>query len=180
MRLFDKIWLHCSASRWGSAHTFDKWHREDRGWREIGYHWVILNGWTAPDQNLPWINLDGCIESGRRMDDDDKVEHNETGAHVYGANSTGVGICMVGNETFTDNQFISVKKFIGELSYKLGISYDNVYGHYEIGRLEPMFAVDKTCPNIPMEEFRAYLHGKIDLKQMQKYQLEYVISLGLL
>ena len=43
MRKIDTIVVHCSDSAWGSAKVIDQWHR-DRGWRMIGYHYVINNG----------------------------------------------------------------------------------------------------------------------------------------
>ena len=47
MREISKIILHCSDSEWGSASVIDQWHKE-RGWTEIGYHYVITNGQTEP------------------------------------------------------------------------------------------------------------------------------------
>mgnify|MGYP000758569587 FL=1 len=49
----DTIIIHCSATRAGQDFTatdIDRWHRQ-RGFRSIGYHFVI--------------RLDGTIEPGR-------------------------------------------------------------------------------------------------------------------
>lgn len=51
----------------------DRWHREDRGWRMIGYHAVV-----APD---------GSWAQGRAW--------NQIGAHVVERNRGAVGICMI-------------------------------------------------------------------------------------
>src|SRR5438270_9583625 len=37
------IVIHHSASEEGGADRFDEWHRQ-RGWDELGYHFVIGNG----------------------------------------------------------------------------------------------------------------------------------------
>ena len=50
----DTIIIHCSATRAGQDFTatdIDRWHRQ-RGFRSIGYHFVI--------------RLDGTIEPGKR------------------------------------------------------------------------------------------------------------------
>jgi len=76
MRNIDKIIIHCSATKEGNnvtASTIDQWHK-DRGWRGIGYHYVVT--------------LDGTIEYGRSI--------YETGAHVKNYNKGSIGICYIG------------------------------------------------------------------------------------
>jgi len=76
MRRVDKIIIHCSATKEGNnvnASTIDQWHR-DRGWRGIGYHYVVM--------------LDGTIEYGRSI--------YETGAHVKNHNQGSIGVCYIG------------------------------------------------------------------------------------
>ena len=51
----------------------DKWHKK-RGWRGIGYHYVIA--------------LDGTMEYGRMVD--------VPGAHVKGHNANSIGIVYIG------------------------------------------------------------------------------------
>ena len=77
MREIEKIIIHCSATIEGqniSAATIKRWHVKDRGWSDIGYHYVI--------------GLDGRIEAGRAV--------NRIGAHVKGYNKTSIGICYCG------------------------------------------------------------------------------------
>lgn len=72
----DTIIIHCSATRAGQDFTaadIDRWHRA-RGFRSIGYHFVI--------------RLDGTIEPGRDVSLD--------GAHCTGWNRRSIGICYVG------------------------------------------------------------------------------------
>ena len=72
----DTIIIHCSATRAGQDFTatdIDRWHRQ-RGFRSIGYHFVI--------------RLDGTIEPGRDVALD--------GAHCTGWNHRSIGICYNG------------------------------------------------------------------------------------
>jgi len=79
MRKIDTIVIHCSATPEGrdvSVATIRKWHK-DRGWRDIGYHYVI--------------GLNGEIWKGRPI--------RQRGAHVKGHNTGSIGICYVGGVT---------------------------------------------------------------------------------
>lgn len=70
------ITVHCSATKEGkefNSKHIDRWHK-DRGFRKIGYHYVIL--------------LDGTIEVGRF--------ESEQGAHVKSYNKGNIGICYIG------------------------------------------------------------------------------------
>ena len=64
-REITKIIIHCSATREGqniSTETIRTWHMRDRGWSDIGYHYVI--------------GLDGIIDYGRGV--------SRIGAHTKG------------------------------------------------------------------------------------------------
>ena len=93
-----EIILHCSDTRpeWlGGAPLAAKvaeirrWHMRDRGWRDIGYHWII--------------DVDGQRAAGR--------PETEVGAHVAGHNAGTLGICLIGgfgadadaDDTFADH-----------------------------------------------------------------------------
>lgn len=119
MRTINKIIIHCSAS----ANTFDigvkeitAWHKA-RGFKTVGYHYVIRRN--------------GVIENGRDLE--------QVGAHCKGHNADSIGICLVGDDKFTREQFAAL---IGTLSalYK---RYPNVklYGHRDLD------TQGKTCPN---------------------------------
>ena len=77
MREINKIIIHCSATKEGdtsvNAALIDQWHKS-RGWKGIGYHFVIL--------------IDGTIELGRMVD--------QVGAHVKNMNQSSIGICYIG------------------------------------------------------------------------------------
>lgn len=78
------------------------WHVNHNGWRDIGYHRIILH----PDSddlkhkdktNLVWSDL---VKQGRYLNEDEWLEYNEVGAHTYGFNPVSVGICVVGGPKY--------------------------------------------------------------------------------
>ena len=125
MRKINKLIVHCSATPEGREVTveeIDKWHKI-RGFRKIGYHYVIY--------------LDGSIHKGR--------DEKEIGAHCIGYNANSIGICYVGGvlkdgktpkDTRTDVQKQSLIKLLRELKAKYPDA--TIHGHRE-------FAA-KACP----------------------------------
>lgn len=152
MKTWKKIVIHCSASFWGSAPEIRKWHTDPKpkgnGWSDIGYHYVIDNGFLRPGFMLG--SFDGSIEVGRQLDGDQFAEKEEMGAHAYGFNRDSIGICLVGKDSFTAKQMSSLLSLVNDLQNHYEISSENVVGHYE---LDPK----KTCPNINMSSFRDIL-----------------------
>tara|TARA_R100001244_G_scaffold36527_1_gene33465 strand:- start:971 stop:1516 length:546 start_codon:yes stop_codon:yes gene_type:complete len=129
-----KIIIHCSDSNWGSAKVIDEWHR-DRGFDEIGYHYVILN--DSRYYNLNESSADGIVEPGRSID--------IQGAHCLGRNHDSIGICLIGVDEFTPAQYKSLKELCERLMEEYGISSDDIYGHNEFST--------KTCPNFSVDDF---------------------------
>lgn len=144
MRKIDRIVIHCSDSPNGrtlfsgkpGSRNFitpvmeiDAWHRA-RGfkrlpnWRSrqnpdlssIGYHFVIYTR--------------GLVETGRHLD--------EVGAHVEGFNATSIGICLVGKDRFTTEQWHALKGLIEQLQAQFPKA--QVVGHCALNAA-------KTCPN---------------------------------
>ena len=154
MKQWKNIIVHCSDSEWGNTLAIDGWHRE-KGWAEIGYHYVILNG--KPFSVNEYIDLfNGTLEPGRKIDFDLWVENNETGAHALGYNSDSIGICMIGKEDFTTQQFVTLK-FIIQFLQKQYPSIVNVMGHCDTKSGKEQ---GKTCPNFNVDKFMIeYLVG---------------------
>jgi len=120
------IVLHCSDSPHGrgdNAQTIHEWHCA-RGWDGIGYHFVILE--------------DGKIEAGRPT--------YWRGSHAKGHNNK-IGICMIGKNDFTFNQFTSQALLVEKLMKEFDIPMHAVIGHSTFS--------DKTCPNYDVEDFKA-------------------------
>jgi len=85
MRTINKIIVHCSATPEGrdvSPEEITRWHVEENGWSDVGYHFIIT--------------LDGVVHYGREVE--------RAGAHVRGHNSDSIGICYVGG---LDENFIA-------------------------------------------------------------------------
>jgi len=134
------IILHHSASVRGSAQTFDEWHRA-RGWRCLGYDFVIGNG---QDQG------DGFIVAGPRW------YRQESGAHANSNeyNEHGIGICLVGNfeeRPPTPAQWNAVRALVRELRQRYHISSENIAGHNQIRR-----GGSTACPGrlFPLQQLR--------------------------
>lgn len=122
-RQIIEIIVHCSATRAGidfHAADIDRWHRE-KGWRTIGYHFVV--------------DLDGRIEDGRPV--------NQIGAHCIGHNKYSIGICYVGGldpngqpaDTRTDAQCVALRALIRTLTERY---HCPTFGHRDFAR--------KDCP----------------------------------
>ena len=135
MRDRDSIIIHCSDSPQGrgdNAEAIDRWHKE-RGFKSIGtdgrvyhigYHYVILE--------------DGTTEKGR--------PDSMVGAHCNGFNSTSLGICLIGIDSFTEEQFTELARLVKNLMLKYDISSKQVGGHYN-------YSESKTCPNFGVAQF---------------------------
>lgn len=108
-RPINLIVVHCSATpngRWTTVEDIDSWHR-DRGFHRdpaavarfnptltsIGYHFVIYTN--------------GASVSGRSLE--------EVGAHVQGYNQRSIGICMVGTDQFSPEQWAALDGLFGQL-----------------------------------------------------------------
>jgi N-acetyl-anhydromuramyl-L-alanine amidase AmpD len=139
MKKITHIIVHCSDSETGNAFIIDGWHKA-RGWRGIGYHYVILR--------------DGTVEAGRPLDDDEWIAGNEVGAHCLGLNECSVGICLIGKKKFTMKQLEAVAFLIFRLMCAHDIPVKRVLGHYETASGK---AEGKTCPNFDMDKLRALI-----------------------
>jgi hypothetical protein len=139
MREIRQIVLHHSASTFGTALMIDSWHR-DRGWDGIGYHYVVRNGYETA-RSIYDVAMDGWIEEGRDVA--------VSGAHVRGHNAHSIGICLIGEETFTEIQFLRTMLFVQSLLDEYGLPIKAVVGHGELAPTE--------CPAFNMALFRAAL-----------------------
>lgn len=149
------IVVHCTDSLWGNAARIDEWHKE-KGWSRIGYHYVILNGQLTKFMFNP--SLDGYVEVGRPLDDDEFLEPHEFGAHSLGYNQTSIGIVLVGIQKFTVAQFESLADICSRLLDKYEMSEDAIIGHYETDGAKKQ---GKTCPNFDMNWFRKKYFSKV-------------------
>jgi N-acetyl-anhydromuramyl-L-alanine amidase AmpD len=157
MRSISIIVIHCSASpnadtlfrgRHGQpgfltpVHVIDMWHAL-RGFhrriaarecfnprlQSIGYHYIVYRN--------------GAIATGRHED--------EIGAHVAGHNINSLGICLVGNDVFTLEQWAALRALVTALHEKHPLA--RIVGHRDLspdrngdGKITRDEWI-KSCPN---------------------------------
>jgi N-acetylmuramoyl-L-alanine amidase len=144
VRTIDLVVVHCSDSSWGDAAAIRKWHTDPvpkgRGWADIGYHYVLLNG-HRDSRRVYYEADDGLLERGR--------EEAVPGAHVEGHNAHSIGVCLVGPD-FTDTQKAAAARLVADLCQRYALDpAAQVKGHREMPH------VQKQCPLIDMSEFRS-------------------------
>lgn len=131
MRRITKVIIHCAATKPSmdiGASDIKKWHL-DRGWKDIGYHYVIRRN--------------GDIENG--------IAVALAGSHTKGHNANSIGICLVGGindkgepeSNFTKAQWATLERLVRIL--KVDFPHATVHGHRE-------FAA-KACPSFDVQEW---------------------------
>ena len=145
MRKVDTLIVHCTATRaawWADRRPQEKvdevrsWHVEERGWSDIGYHYLI--------------DRDGTVVEGRPIE--------KTGAHAKGYNKTSVGIALFGGHGgheddafdmhFTPEQDRALRKLIAQLRMEYP-SINTVMGHNEVSaKMCPCFQVTSWLSNV--------------------------------
>jgi len=125
-REITKIILHCADTPEGrevSTAEIRRWHTEERGWSDIGYHWVV--------------ELDGSVHAGRPEE--------RSGAHCKGHNRDSIGVCYVGGadadgdpkDTRTPEQKSALASLLSEILDRYPEA--KVYGHRDFS--------EKACPS---------------------------------
>ena len=142
MRHIDTTIIHCTATRsnWLEGKTSQqkvdevrRWHVEDRGWSDIGYHYLI--------------DRDGTLVEGRPLE--------RTGAHAKGHNTGSVGISLFGGhggnvsdqfeDNFTEDQDLALRELIAKLKADHPIT--KIIGHNEVA--------NKACPTFVVRDWLA-------------------------
>lgn len=124
MRAIKEIIIHCSATKPlvdVGVREIRQWHIKERGWADIGYHYVIRRN--------------GFIERGR-------AEWRQ-GAHCTGHNKHSIGVCYVGGldqqGNPCDNRTGAQKRAMLTLLKELVEKYHcEIHGHREYAA--------KACP----------------------------------
>jgi hypothetical protein len=114
------IVIHHSATPTGGAKAFDKMHKQ-KGWDELGYHFVIGNGTDTAD---------GQVEVGPRWSKQKWGAHTKTPDNRY--NEQGIGICLVGNfdnERPTQKQLQALARLVSHLQKTYKVGSNDIIGH---------------------------------------------------
>jgi len=142
-----RLTIHCSATRNGVSlkiDTIDKWHRA-RGFKMVGYHCLI--------------DIDGSKEWGRGL--------MQRGAHVGGANSGNLGICLVGTDKFLAVQFRELRQVLNSLRMTYDIKFENIFCH---NQFKSAIRQGKTCPNMQINNLLVW-YITWDEKALSGYKL---------
>lgn len=139
------IVVHCSASDWGDVKLFRKWHQA-RGWSDIGYHAVILNGKRTSVSKYS-SRLDGKIETGR--------PETIKGAHckANNMNAHSLGVCLVGHpgksEGYpSERQIRALVHYLVVKCIKYRIPVNMISQHSDHEPLKPF------CASIDLDDIR--------------------------
>ena len=125
MRQVNTIIVHCADTPESMDIEYTeirKWHVDERGFTDVGYHYIIRRN--------------GIIERGR--------PEACQGAHCLSKNAESIGICLVGRDSFTKEQYTSLRNIVEDLEIRYNIT--EVTGHYKYS--------NKTCPNFDVEGWR--------------------------
>lgn len=142
MRPISEIIVHASATPpdWREGQStaakvaeIRRWHVDERGWSDIGYHYLI--------------DRDGTVAEGRPLA--------RTGAHVRGHNTGTIGVCLLGGhgssatDAFEDHYTAAQERellmLIAELEGRFGTLA--VTGHNDYAA--------KACPGFKVERWLA-------------------------
>ena len=125
--------VHCSATKPSmdiGLREIKRWHVDDNGWRDVGYHYIIRRH--------------GEVELGR--------SNRDTGAHAAGYNHKSISLCMVGGmaednsaeNNFTAQQWTALLDLVKQI--KVDYPEANVIGHNEIS--------EKECPSFDVQKWK--------------------------
>lgn len=141
MRPINEIIVHCTATRpeWWATRTLAQkiaevrlWHTRDRGWKDIGYHYLI--------------DRDGKIGTGRPVE--------QVGAHVAGRNTGTIGVSLFGGhgsattdrfeDNFTPEQDAALRQLLTDLCERFP-TITKISGHNQYAA--------KACPGFDVTEW---------------------------
>ncbi len=128
----DFIILHHSLTPNGRHDTISdvrRWHVNERGWDHIGYHFVI--------------ELDGTIQQG--------VSTGLQGYHCKGYNHKSLGICLIGTDEFSIEQWRALKRLLESLLEIDEVTGAAVVAHVDLIDPDPK----RTCPGFDVTQYIA-------------------------
>jgi len=143
-RTLSSIVIHCVGSPNGkptSVSAIREDHIKNRGWGDIGYHFIIQPS--------------GKVETGRHID--------MHGAHCPEMNSTSIGVCLSGTDRFSREQLSSLASLVTQFQ----ISKWNVFCHNQFRSAQKQ---GKTCPGMRINDVLEWLITG-DWKPMEGYLL---------
>ena len=150
------VTLHCAVTKNGrdiKPETIRKWHVEERGFRNLGYHYIVQpSGQVHSRKTHPWMR--GLTECGAHVRSWNKLKDG----------SLNIGVCFPGETRFTLAQFWGFKDVVDDLRQTYNIEYNNVRCHYQMSS-------KKTCPNIEIVDLMCFLFTG-DHKYIETYLIK--------
>lgn len=139
----EYVIVHHSATNPDVAVSDIKNAHLDRGFDDIGYHYLVLS--------------DGTIEKGR--------PEGIPGAHARGLNQRSIGICCLGNFEYApvgNEQFEALIVLVRELILRHEIPVEHVIGHCDAVQISPE-ATRTRCPGERLYERLEVLRSRVKL-----------------
>lgn len=144
-RRIDWIVIHHNGTAGRDAADIRRWHMQGKGWSDIGYHRVYLDGEQA-----------GVMEEGRPL--------RRPGAHAEDFNDHSLGYCLIGDgdeRPFDEKQVDRLRYDILADLQTYGLTSAQVIGHREVNQYVDPDAHQtlKDCPgrHFDLDAFRASL-----------------------
>jgi len=110
-----------------TAAGIKKWHVDNNGWSDIGYHKVIRGS--------------GLLENGR--------SETTLGAHVKNGNTGALGVCCTGHLGLaepTSAQIATLVKLLADWCKTYSLTINDIYGHHNV----PVGTKKPACPGANM------------------------------
>ena len=128
MRKIEKIIVHWSANVNSTCSSIRSYHKNVRGYKDIGYHYVI--------------ERNAVVKIGRSID--------QVGAHCKGYNVGSVGVCVVADPDNppTPFQISSLQSLIVDLIINFDLDWSDVWCHSDFAKTE--------CPGELLRQFVHY------------------------
>lgn len=141
MRNINKIIVCSSEKEYGNLNKLIHEHTSSlneggRGYRTVGFHYVINNGKAYKDEMYEFSVKDGHIEIGRPL--------MMANGCCKGHNIDSISICLIGKDKFTSAQVESLHNICEDLCEKFSIDKKEIY---HIGELD-MYS-NRCSGNLP-------------------------------
>jgi hypothetical protein len=141
------IVVHHFASHWGNYQACYDWHVHGNGWRDVGYHYIVNNGfptYKSYQSGKKVSGWDGKVETGRKPD-------TSVGAHVKegSMNTRSIGVSCVGNfDTYAPGkkQWDALIELLAQLCFKHNIQTAEIYYHRDWAINKATGKPYKSCP----------------------------------
>lgn len=157
MRPINRIIVHRSQLEYGNFDTMHRIHVIENYWSYVGYEELIYNGyptWKSYVRHKPDVASDGLRVKGRpyEIGGAHTIDWSEDHKVITNYNHDSIGVCLMGMDSFTSAQLITLRTIVRELRAIHGNI--PVYGHDELLTVNPE---NKVCPNIDMDHLREFL-----------------------